>query len=112
VRVDEVFDRLLAPAKKGYFDYWRQRLGEELGKPDGGFALLLLNRAAADEAGASRETLSQALAGSIAEPVRRAERLRYLTDVLVGDGYLVEVDGRLRFRSPLLRSFWLQRVAP
>ena len=31
--VDRVFDHLLSPSKKGYFDYWRQRLDEELGQP-------------------------------------------------------------------------------
>src|SRR4029079_16537141 len=36
--VDRVFEDLLKPAKKGYFDYWRQRLSEELGRPDAGLA--------------------------------------------------------------------------
>lgn len=110
--VDAAFESLLGPAKKGYFDYWRQRLGEELGRPDGGHAITLLNAIARDSGGARRETLSQVLSEAVADPETRAEKLRYLLDVLEGDGYLVSVEGRYGFRSPLLREFWLQRVVP
>ncbi len=110
--VEAVFDDLLAPAHKGYFDYWRQRLNDELGSPEAGQAVVLLNHCARDPAGARRDGLSQALAGQIADPEPREERLRYLLDVLESDGYLVEVDGRRRFRLELLRRYWLKRVAP
>jgi uncharacterized protein len=113
-RVDQAFDSLLRPAKKAYFDFWRQRLVEELGKPDADFALTLLNTVAADPTGASRGTLSQCLAKPIRNTEQRREKLRYLLDVLVYDGYVVEVDGsdRFHFRSPLLREFWARRVLP
>lgn len=110
--VDQVFEDLLSASKKGYFDYWRQRLKEELGQPEAGHALLLLNSAAADPSGASRSALKQVLAERIQEPEARDDRLRYLLDVLENDGYLVEHDKRYRFRSPLLREFWLKRVVP
>ncbi|MFO0745688.1 MAG: AAA family ATPase [Myxococcota bacterium] len=32
--VDRVVEELLTPAYRAYFDYWRQRLTEELGRPD------------------------------------------------------------------------------
>jgi len=103
---------LLSPSKKGYFDYWRQRLEEELGQPDAGLALLILNAAAEDPKGAPRTALNQALAQRIQDPVAKDDRLRYLIDVLENDGYLVEQGRRYRFRSPLLREFWLRRVVP
>ena len=109
---DAVFEDLVSPAKKSYFDYWRQRLNEELGKPDAGHALVLLNAAAQDPKGTSASTLSQGLAEHIQEPARRGESLRYLLDVLEGDGYLVQDGDRYRFRSPLLREFWLRRIVP
>jgi AAA+ ATPase superfamily predicted ATPase len=110
--VDEAFESLLGPAKKGYFDYWRQRLDEELGRPDGGYAIALLNAIARDSNGARRQTLSQVLAEAIGDVEARVEKLRYMLDVLESDGYLVSETGRYSFRSPLLREFWLRRVAP
>ncbi|EGV33437.1 hypothetical protein ThidrDRAFT_0644 [Thiorhodococcus drewsii AZ1] len=110
--VDQVFDDLLKPAHKGYFDYWRQRLTEELGQPDDGHATHLLSHCARDPSGASRTTLEQALAERIAEPDSRETCLRYLLDILESDGYLVQLDDRWRFRLELLRRYWLQRVAP
>jgi hypothetical protein len=110
--VDEAFEELLRPGHKGYFDYWRQRLHEELGRPDGGFAVVLLNAVAEDDRGVSRSTLSRVLAEQIQDPDERAEKLRYLLDVLEGDGYLVADAGRYRFQSPLLRAYWRRRVVP
>lgn len=108
--IDEAFEILLSPAQKGYFDYWRQRLHEELGKPDADFALALLGATARDEDGATRETLGQVLGEHITEASERNERLRYLLDVLEGDGYLVFEQDRFRFRSPLVHEFWKRRV--
>lgn len=109
--VEKIFAELLEPAHKGYFDYWRQRLKDELGSPEDVQAIHLLNHCARDPAGARRETLAQALAEQIRDPEPREARLRYLLDVLESDGYLIELDGRWRFRMALLRRYWLKRVA-
>jgi len=110
--VDAAYEALLSPAHKSYFDYWRQRLHEELGKPDASFALTLLAAIARDESGVTRETLRGALSEHVEEPLARDEKLRYLLDVLEGDGYLIADAGRFRFRSPLVREFWVRRVLP
>jgi uncharacterized protein len=110
--VDRVFEALLDPAHRGYFDFWRQRLYAELGQPDSKFAMDLLSAVARDDEGVTRATLSQILERSIAEPEERDLKLRYLLDVLESDGYLVEHDKRWKFGLPLLRDFWRQRVAP
>jgi uncharacterized protein len=112
VLVGQIFEELLVPAHKGYFDYWRQRLHDELGSPEDGQAVHLLSQCARDPTGASLDTLTQALAEHIRDPEPREERLRYLLEVLESDGYLVMVDGRWRFRLELLRRYWLKRVAP
>ena len=109
--VDAVFDVLLSKPKKAYFAWWQQRLHEELGQPDADYALLLLSTAVTDPNGVTRSTLEQALDERIREPREKKERLRYLIDVLEGDGYLVEKGKRYLFRSPLLREYWLRRVA-
>jgi hypothetical protein len=111
-RVDQAFESLFKPAKKAYFDYWRQRLPEELGQVDASHALLLLNAIAATEQGASRDTLTQVLTKQVRNTGERREKLRYLLDVLESDGYIVQEEGsgRFLFRSPLLREFWVRRV--
>lgn len=109
--VDQVFVELLGPSHKGYFDYWRQRLGEELGTPDDGHAVHLLNHCCRDPRGAARDTLTQALRERVQDPDGCEERLRYLLDILESDGYLFQDEGRYRFRLELLRRYWLARVA-
>jgi hypothetical protein len=110
--VDAAIENLLQPQFKAHFDYWRQRLVLELDAVDAGHATLLLNAAVRDPDGATLATFSGVLAGSIADVAHRQDRLRYLLDILVNDGYLVEHDRRYRLRFALLREYWLRRVAP
>lgn len=105
-----IFDELLSPSNRNYFDYWRQRLAEELGAPDDRHATVLLNAACQDVAGSASQTLFQTLHMHISDPDQCSDRLRYLLDVLVNDGYLVEDGERYRFRFGLLRDFWFRRV--
>jgi hypothetical protein len=113
-QVEQVFEDLLKPAKKAYFDYWRQRLEQELGKSDSDHALALLNTVAKDGDGVRSSSLSQCLVSRVRNAEQRREKLRYLVDVLESDGYIVEDEqrGRWRFCSPLLREYWVQRVLP
>jgi uncharacterized protein len=110
--VDAAIDNLLGPQHRNYFDYWRQRLFEELGTPDAQYAIRLLNAACRMPAGVSRTVLSHTLAESLADPRAREEKLRYVLDVLRNDGYLVQAKNRWSFQFPLLREYWLRRVAP
>jgi hypothetical protein len=110
--VDAVYESLLLPAKRAYFDYWEQRLKEELGHPDDRQTLDLLNSVAKNPSGEPLPVLQSLLGKHIAEPDERDAKLRYLLDVLQSDGYLVAEDGRFRFRSSLLRDFWQRRIAP
>ena len=108
--IDRAFEELMSPAHKGYFDYWRQRLTEELGRPDDQYAIGLLNTASRDRDGVTRDVLHQALQERLREPGSADEKLRYLLDVLETDGYLVVVGDRYRFRLELLRRYWAARV--
>lgn len=103
---------LLNPSHRNYFDYWRQRLYDELGRPDSEYAITLLNHCCRLADGASRSALKLALAPPISDPRLREDKLCYLLDVLQNDGYLVEAGAGWRFQSPLLRDYWLIRVAP
>lgn len=110
--VDNAFENLLSPSYKVHFDYWRQRLKDELNHPDAEYATHLLNHACHDPDGVRHDTLKQALSEKISDAERREENLRYLLDVLENDGYLVNDNGRYRFRLAWLREYWLRRVAP
>jgi hypothetical protein len=109
--VAKMFDDLISPAKRPYFDYWKQRLHEELGQPEDTQAIALLCGVAADPEGATGQTLSAILGPNIADPAARKARLTYLLDVLCSDGYLVASTDRYVFRSNLLRDYWRRHVA-
>ncbi len=63
--VDDAFEEVLRPPFKNYFDYWRQRLFEELGKPHADYAIAILNTVCADPNGTVTDTLSQMGGASI-----------------------------------------------
>jgi hypothetical protein len=110
--VDLAVETLLDPHHKGVFDYWRQRLRDEMGRPDADYAAALLNSACRTPSGIRRSIFQQALTRAIPDPDLREEKLRYVLDVLENDGYLVEQGKLWMFRSPLLREYWSRRVAP
>ena len=86
---------------------------EELGAPQSDWARALLKACAVDDAGASRSTLDQTLTQHINKSADRETMLNWLLDVLLSDGSLTQYQvrdiGRYRFRSNLLRAFWLRR---
>lgn len=110
--VDAAYESLLDPAHRAYFDYWKQRLHEELGPPEDGQAVEILNAAAVDPRGATKSTLLSVLSKHVPDADERERRLHELLDVLRSDGYLIEEEGRVFFRSSMLRDFWLRRVMP
>jgi hypothetical protein len=110
--VDRAMDTLLTPSYKSLFDYWRQRLRDELGRPDSDYAATLLHPASRAPEGISLSILKQVLTPAVPDADTRDDKVRYLLDVLENDGYLVEESRRWRFRSPLLREYWSRRVAP
>lgn len=108
--VDRVYRRLID--RGHYFDHWAERLREELLSPDDQQAMDLLTAVARPPDGAARSTLEVVLSRHVHDPEARDQKLRYLLDVLRSDGYLVEAGERYRFRSSMLRDFWLHRFGP
>jgi len=90
------------------FDYWDQRLTKVFGAASEERALAILSAAALDPQGATKETLGQVLTGLVADPREREREMSFLLDVLERDGYLLRERGRYRFRSNILRQFWLE----
>lgn len=104
---ERAYRGLLEPARKANFDWWVQRLHEELGKIDAHHSLEVLAAVARAEGGASRSVLTELLR---ARGVGDDGHHKFLLDALENDGYLVVDDGRTLFRSPLLRDYWRARV--
>lgn len=102
--VDQAFARLVEYDRRAYFDHWRQRLYEQLDPREAGWAHALLDQICADHEGATLDTLRQRFAAAGGPEDER--ELGYAVGLLVTDGYVVEQEGRWRFRSPLLREFW------
>jgi hypothetical protein len=109
--IDRAFERLLDPAYRVHFDYWRQRLEEELGQPEAGHAAFLLDGISANPEGDTKATLSQRISSRIQEPEEAAKMLNYLLEVLTADGYLVERNDRYAYRLEWLRAYWQRRCA-
>jgi hypothetical protein len=109
--VERVFEKLLGMGYRNHFDYWRQRLDEELGQPEAGHAARILTQICRSTAGNTRDNLAQAMAAAIGDPPARDKMLNYLLEVLTSDGYLIEREGRYAFRLEWLRVFWQRRLA-
>lgn len=95
-------------AKRTYFSTWDERLTPSLGAPHDGHAHALLIACARDPQGVSRNTLALTLTAAGVGETERARALTWLLDVLIHDGYLVLAAERYRFRSALLRRYWLR----
>ena len=79
------------------------------GPPTDSIARGVLALCARDPDGATPTAMSQALAAVVPE-TDRAGTLKWVIDVLANDGYLVEQSARWRFRSGLLRRYWVRHV--
>ncbi len=107
--VDRAWATLLDANHRSHFDHWWSRLGESLATPDAERAHALLHALATTQDGLSRdEARVRTMGPSLVEAER--DRWAFVLDTLTSDGYLLEEEGRLRFRSPLLREFWAERV--
>jgi hypothetical protein len=96
--------------RRTYFSYWDERLHDSLGAPSDAIARALLATCAQAPEGATPAAMSQVIAAQVPDIVERASALKWIVDVLSNDGYLVEHEGRWRFRSGLLRRYWVRHV--
>lgn len=109
--IDAVFDKMLGQSYRVHFDYWRQRLEDELGLPEATYASRILDLICATPEGMSSETLAQALQAQIADANARDRMLRHLLQILENDGYLVRHEtGRYAYRLEWLRMYWQKEL--
>ncbi len=107
--VDATFEKLLGLEYRTYFDWWSQRLVEELGRSRAHQARTLLTACAAKPEGVRADTLTALVGERITDPSEREWAEQRMFDVLESDGYWIRDGERYRFRSNLLREYWLRR---
>jgi hypothetical protein len=95
-------------ANRTYFNTWDERLTSSLGAPHDDHARAILIACARDPAGFPRDHLGQLLAEAGVAEAERARARTWLEEALTHDGYLIRHGDRLRFRSALLRRYWLR----
>ncbi|HSK40087.1 MAG TPA: hypothetical protein VK943_10005 [Arenibaculum sp.] len=107
--VDAAFDAMLAPERRTYFVTWEEHLAKNFPREEAEALRLVLDICAHRPAGERFDTLFARLGGPPWNLGRRD--LRDLLTVLTTDGYLSRTedgDRRFRFRSGLLRRYWLR----
>jgi hypothetical protein len=111
--LDAAFARLLAPDRRIYFATWREHLEKNFPPEEVAQLRLILDACAATAAGELLDTLQAMLSGpphALSLPTLR-DRLT----ALVNNAFLVEAAQddrtRFRFRSGLLRRYWLRYEA-
>lgn len=110
---EELLDRAVKSllSRKAYFSYWHERIHDAFGVPEADLARAILATCARDPRGATPNMLQQSIARHLPNPRERVEAATWILNVLQNDGYLVEDAGRFRFRSGLLRRYWLSQLA-
>jgi hypothetical protein len=108
-----LLDRAIAAllSRKAYFTYWDERLHDAFGAPEDELARAMLASCARDPRGATPAALEQSIARQVPDSRERIAAVAWILDVLGNDGYLVDEAGRARFRSGLLRRYWVSRLA-
>jgi uncharacterized protein len=94
--------RLAGPDGGPHLDHYDERLGHLLSEDKAELARRILTTVARDEAGQPLSFLND-------EAIGRAEDARDASRFLLDEGYLIERESRLRFRSNLLREYWRRR---
>jgi hypothetical protein len=100
-----------ASKERTYFSYWDERLHDSFGAPSDSTGRALLAICAQAPEGATPAAMNQTITSLVPDIAERARAFTWIVDVLSNDGYLVEHDGRWRFRSGLLRRYWVRHVA-
>lgn len=110
--IGDAFSHLLRSANLAQFNTWRQRLDEQLEKPDELAAKAILSHLCQYPGGRRRDQILDAMMAlkPSADPTETEDQLATLLAMLLRDGYLLEKEGHYTFRSFLIREFWIRKV--
>jgi AAA+ ATPase superfamily predicted ATPase len=105
-QIDGALDKILSPAYRLHFAAWDEHIDKNF-LPDDARAMRIILQIAAQHANGEVETTYLTRLGPGLE---RRKLLNHLT-ALANDAYLVKAGERWRFRSGILRRYWIEYVA-
>lgn len=105
--VEVALERLLTHGRT-HFDHWDERLLKTLDARFPQYCEIILGLACREPFGVKVATLELRFGEEVNNERERSEVLRQSVDVLISDGYLIRDGGSVRFRSALLRRYWLE----
>lgn len=104
----EVAVKKLMVHGRTHFDHWDERLQKMLDARFPQYCEVILSLACRKMQGVEVTTLDLRLSEDVSNDRERADMLRQLLDLLISDGYLIREAETIRFRSALLRRYWLE----
>ncbi len=104
--IERAFDELLLPEYRGYFATWEEHIDKNFPREDAILLFEFLEICCEQAEGEAFATLQARLAGSHAALTPRD--MKNLLTALANDGFLMDLNSRWRFRSGLLRRYWLR----
>lgn len=99
---DQALSALLQPNRRSEFAVWREHIDKNLLKADRDLARRVLDRLCRTAEGEKLDTLISS------DPTVERRALRDVVTILECDGLLCRVGDRFRFRSGLIRRYWLE----
>ncbi len=105
--VDKVLSAMLTAQSEyyGYFQYWYQRLQDNLDNASYQAAIEMLNQLACDKVSSLAQLKSLPFATKPELPVKQ------ILNILVHDGYISQHQQQYGFNSFLLKQWWVEHVA-
>lgn len=104
--VDDAFDRLLSPRQRSRFAPWEEHLRKNFVTEDTARLRVILDHCCQTPDGEQENTIQGVL--SRAFPTITRPDTKNLLGCLDNDGFLMKDGARWRFRSGLLRRYWLE----
>jgi len=105
--VEVALQRLMRNGRT-HFDHWDERLDKIMDARLPQYCEMMLGIACHERDGVKVETLELRLSREISDDKERTDILRQALDLLISDAYLVRLRDVVRFRSALVRRYWLE----
>lgn len=105
--VEEAIRRLMMNGRT-HFDHWDERLAKLMDPHFQRYSELILSVVCREAQGVQITTIDLRMSQEVTDDRSRAQLVRQLFDLLIGDGYLVRNQDSIRFRSSLLRRYWME----
>ena len=104
----EIAVQTLMRKGRTHFDHWDERLEKIMDTRLPRYCELMLGVTCHEKNGVKVETLELRLRQEISDDQERAVVMRQVLDLLISDAYLVRSMDVVRFRSALVRRYWLE----